>query len=345
MSKSRFTTQLTIAGMSVEVTHENVPLDSLRLDPDNPRIRLQMDMVRKKPKTPDELMALMREQNGYDALQRQIRIDGGISDPLMVRHDGRIVEGNTRFTVLSVLSKTPGGTKKWGMVPVTRLPPDVPEKVIQLQMAGYHVSGKSGWRPSAQAAHMCMLLEQGGASMEEVATITRMSPKKVQQHIDAYKYLVHEVIPELEGASAAEKQEILESKFNHAKEFISRRTLQPMREDAGARKDVAKMIAEGQLTGMQVRDLDKVFEHPPARAALERKGIDEAKEVLRKADPTGGSKLLKAIAKVSESLENLDQKDLELFRGEAKARDALQRVIAAAESILALTTVKGKRRA
>src|SRR4051812_19176887 len=114
------TSRVVIGGVAVEVTHENVPHTSLRLDPDNPRIRLQLTAGgRKKPATAAELLELMREQNGYPELQKQIREQGGISDPLIVRSDGRIVEGNTRFAVVSTLiEKTTGGAAKWGGVPI-----------------------------------------------------------------------------------------------------------------------------------------------------------------------------------------------------------------------------------
>jgi hypothetical protein len=349
MPNSRPTFKLNIAGTLVEVTHENVPLTSLRLDPENPRIRLRMAMAGPtQASTPDELLQLMRAQSGFDALQKQVRQQGGIGDPLMVRHDGRIVEGNTRFTVLSVLSQTkvPGAAKKWGTgVPVARLPPDIPEKVIQLQMAGYHIAGKSKWRPAAQAAHIYMMLEHSNATMDEVLAATGMTEKQVQQHLAAYKFLLDEVIPELGRASAAEKQEILESKFSHALEFIKGVRLKPYREDNVVRKNVAKMIAKDEITGAEVRDLHKVLKQPDARKALEKDGYDAAKEVLRKVDPIGDSKLLRSVEKLTEELEDLDRSNLMLFSSSVEARELLQRIIGAAESVLTMTTPKGKRRA
>lgn len=343
MAKTRPTTRLNIAGKPVDVTHEEVPLASLSLDPENPRIRLQMTVAgRKKPSTPEELLDLMRAQRGYEELQKQIRNEGGIYDPLIVRHDGRIVEGNTRFAVLSVLAKTPGGAGKWGTIPIVRLPAGVPEKVIQLQMAGYHVSGKTKWRAAAQADQIYRLIEENEASIEEVAVATRMTPKQVQQNIDAYKYLIHEVIPELNGASPVEKQEILESKFSHALELMTRRDLEHVRQNKETRKKVAKVIAEGKIKGVQMRKLHTVLSHSRARAALERHGFDAAKEELRKADPTGDSKVLKAVEKLTGTLETLDQNDLELFRAHDNAREALRTLVTAAENVLDMTVRKDK---
>ena len=77
---------LTISGLDVVVTHERVSIDDVRLDPNNPRIRLQIRYgTKKKPTSPDDLLALVREQPGYDDLQKQIRKLGGIYDPIIGR--------------------------------------------------------------------------------------------------------------------------------------------------------------------------------------------------------------------------------------------------------------------
>ncbi len=45
----------------------------------------------------------MRDQPSYDALQKAIRKAGGLHDPIIVRHDGMVVEGNSRLTAFKTL--------------------------------------------------------------------------------------------------------------------------------------------------------------------------------------------------------------------------------------------------
>ena len=45
MAKSKPVAMLMIAGTQVEVTHETVPIGSLRLNPDNPRIRFLLNRL------------------------------------------------------------------------------------------------------------------------------------------------------------------------------------------------------------------------------------------------------------------------------------------------------------
>lgn len=335
------TSRVVIGGVSVQVTHENVPHTSLRLDPENPRTRLQLTAGgRKKPATPDELFELMREQNGYPELQRQIREQGGISEPLLVRSDGRIVEGNTRYAVICALAaKTAGGVAKWGSVPIMRLPADISEKAIQLQMAGYHIAGKTNWRASAQADQIYQLLKEPAiATIEEVAEATRMTKKKVEQYLAAYEYLIKEILPQKKDAGAAERQEILESKFSHALQLMTVRKLEPFRGDKTKREWLAKQIAEDKITGMQVRDLHKVAAQPEARAALEESGFKAAKEVLRVVNPAAESKVLEAVKKLTVQLKDLDTKELSLFRDHAEPRKALESLREAVGDVLAVAT-------
>jgi hypothetical protein len=344
MAKPTPTSSLVIAGTAVEVSHEVVPLEDLRLDPQNPRVRLQLKVKgRKKAPTQEELLTLIRNQPGYDRLQQQIRMEGGIYDPLIVRNDGQVVEGNTRLAVLTVLSRTPDGLKKWNSVPITRLPVGVSEKVIQLQMAGYHVGGKTKWRAAAKADQIYRLLNEEGATSDEVQAATGMGPTEVQKHIEAYEYLLHEVIPEIANASAERTQEILESKFSHALVLMSTKKLEGVRQDKGKRKALAKLIANNKIQGAQVRQVHLLLDEPRVRAELQRNGFVAAKEMRRKADPCADSKVLKDVAKLADTLGNLGRSDLELFADHSAARDALQSLVKAAETVLTMAKREKKR--
>ncbi|CAE6968927.1 hypothetical protein R75471_07314 [Paraburkholderia domus] len=291
--KNRSSSKLTIAGTAVEVTHELVHIDSLRLDPENPRIRFQFKHgTRKKPTNAEELLAIVRAQPGYEDLQKQIRKQGGIHDPLIVRHDGTIVEGNTRFAVISFLAKPDRSVEQWTTVPVMRLAKGVSERTILLLMADYHIAGKTTWRPAAQADQIYRMIEESGVSAQDVADATRMTVKKVQQYVEAYKYLLHEVIPEVESGGKVDRQEILEKKFSHALELITRNNLKAIRDNPAERKRVAKLIATDKIQGLEVRKLPALMQHAKAKEILIKDGFKPASDALKRADPTVDSKIL-----------------------------------------------------
>ena len=66
-----------------------------------------------------------------------------------------------------------------------------------------------------------------------------MTPREVEQHLDAYNYLVKEVLPHVKNGAATD---VLKSKFSHALEFIKNKKIAPLREKASVRKEFAKLL-------------------------------------------------------------------------------------------------------
>lgn len=333
--KSKF--QLTIAGNTIYVTHEVVRIDKIRLNPDNPRIRFQIKRRYNGRKlSPSELLDLIREQPGYDGLQKAIRKAGGLHDPVVVEADGTIVEGNSRATVYKTLHDGNKRDPRWQRIPIARLPKNVPPKLTAMLMAGYHIAGKTVWRPSAQADQIYELQHVHGWTPEQIADATRMTPKEVEQHLEAYDYLVKEVLPH---AGKANGNDILESKFHHALEFVKRKKLAPLRKNPKVRKDFAKLLVQDKIKGVEVRELDKVLTNPRASVALKRSGFQVAREVLREADPVSAVKPLKKMKAFATFLGKLGHKDLDLFKN-AKARRVVVELYDAVCNLAACAGVK-----
>lgn len=333
-------TDIKFAG--VKVTYEVAPIETLSLDPANPRIRLQLELSgHKGAVTTDKLIEVIQAQSGYDDLHKQIRDQGAVLEPLMVRHDGRIVEGNSRFTIASALVKTPGGKTKFGSVPVARLDKNVKEDVVQLLMCNYHVSGKTPWRPAAQADQI-RLLRQMNVPDDMVMAATRKTKKELDYDIAARKFLLEEVLPQ--AATAADRLAIIDKRFSHALEFVKRADLEEARKDPETRKEVAKAIANGSIKGAQMRDLAPVLKNTRAKETFARQGFKAGHEVLKKTDPFSTSKVLQSVEKTTALLKKLADKELDMFRTHAKARSALQELIDISEGALALASPKKEKR-
>ena len=316
---------LTIGGGQVKVSHERVPIADLRADPNNPRLRFQIRFgARTKPESQSELLDIIREQPGYEELQKQIRILGGINDPLIIRSDGTVVEGNSRLAAVTLLHGANKEDERWQTVPVTRLPADLPEEAIELLMASFHIAGKTVWRPFAQADQIYVLIKERKVDPQRVAVESRMSKKQVENYCAAYEYLTREILLEVPTNGRLTGQAVLEKKFHHALEFIQRKELKTYRDDPAARKRVAQLIATDQITGSQVRtELPKILADKRASSALMKRDFIAAKEVLRKNDPTVDSKLIKALKKMTELLGDMDKDDIDLMSKHAEARAEL----------------------
>ncbi len=331
-------TPLTIAGSVVEVTHELVSIDEVRLNPDNPRIRFQIHH-RKGGKTldADELMELIREQPGYDGLQKAIRKAGGIYEPVIVRYDGLVVEGNTRTAVYKTLHRGNKADPKWKFIPIERLPKTVPESGLARLMASYHIARKTVWRPYAQADQIYELRHAYGLTLSQIADETRMSEREVEQYLEAYEYLLKEVLPHVSNGNGSD---ILESKFSHALEFVKRKSLASLRKEPAVRKQVAKLIAENKIKGVEVRELDKVLKSGKASTALKKSGFKAAREVLRETDPVAASKTLKEMKSFARSLGKMKQPDITLLKTSDEARQVLVDLYDAIRNVAAIAGIK-----
>ena len=316
---------LAIGGRAVTVTYERVPITDLRADPNNPRLRFQIRFgARAKPTSQGALLDIIREQPGYDDLQKQIRTQGGINDPLIVRFDGTVAEGNSRLAAVTLLHGANKNDERWQTVPITRLPADLSDEAIEMLMASFHIAGKTVWRPFAQADQIYTLIKGRKVDPQLVAVEVRMSKKQVENYCAAYEYLIDEILPEVPINGRLTGQAVLEKKFSHALEFIQGKKLQTYRDDLAARKRVAQLIAADQITGAQVRsELSKVLDDKKAAKALLKGDFKAAKDVLRKIDPTVDSKLVKALQKMTEMLGSMGRDDIDLMTKHAEARAAL----------------------
>jgi hypothetical protein len=329
---------LMLGGTPVEVTHEVVPVEQVRLNADNPRIRFQIRHGKGgQTLSPTQLVKLIREQPGYDPLQKAIRKAGGLYEPVIVRHDGLVVEGNTRTTVFKVLNAGNSADPRWKRIPVARLPKDVPEHAMAMLMASYHIAGKTVWRPYAQADQIHNLRHTHKRSISQIADETRMSEREVEQYLAAYEYLLHEVLPHVVNGNGSE---ILESKFSHALEFIKRKNLADIREDPNVRKQLAKLLIDDKIKGAEVRELDKVLKSRRASKALKKDGFKAAKEVLTKTDPVGTSKILKEMKALTKLLGKMGQPDINLLKSSTKAQRVLIELNHAVLSVAAFASVK-----
>lgn len=317
----RMGVQLTIAGQKVAVTHEEVPIDDVTLDADNPRIRflIAQRLGTRRPSMA-ELMELIKDQPGYDGVHKDIRKAGGLYDPIIIRHDGLVIEGNSRATVYKSLNAGNQEDLRWQTIPVVRLPKKVPQKIIELLRASYHIAGKTVWRPFAQAEQIYHLANELGVSTEQIAEATRLSPRDVEHYLNAHSYLLTEVLPHAENGA---NEEILEKKFSHALEFVRRKDFNERRDDPLVREQLAKMIANNEISGQGVRDFGKVLKSPEATITLEKNGFSAAKKKLRQTNPEETSNLLKQIQNLSNKLGKMGNGDIELLQTSTRAQSIL----------------------
>lgn len=312
---------IVLAGKDVRVRHETVPIGNLRLDPDNPRVRFQLQRLGKRKPTQDDLRKVIKDQSGYSGLQKTIRLAGGIHDPVIIRHDGTVVEGNTRVTVVATLHEGQPSNPRWKAIPVMRLPKDVPEQAIAMLMASYHVAGKNKWAAFAKADQIYCLVHKHRCTPEQIADETRnMTKREVEQILEAYEYLIKEVMPK---AAKGSDESFLESKWSHALEFVKNRELGPMKNNATIRRTFAKLLTGNQIKGAEVRRLPKILKNKRASEALKANGFKAAEAILKQVDPTVQSQELRQLKKLTARIGKMKASTVEVFKADPKAQKIL----------------------
>ena len=114
-------------------------------------------------------------------------------------------------------------------------------------MASYHVAGKNKWLAFAKADQIYRLVHKFKCSPEQIADETRnMRPREIKQTLEAYEYLINEVMPKVRKTT---DPKFLESKWSHALEFVKNRELADLRKDPAVRKNFAKLLINNQIQG------------------------------------------------------------------------------------------------
>src|ERR1700722_18867994 len=131
-----------------------MPLKNIKLDPLNPRIQHAVKQkVKDRQITQEELRKLILDQPGVSELFRSIRDNGGLMDPIHVRPDGSIIEGNCRVASYLKLHLIDKDDPRWQTIPAIFVPNITPRQVAVLQ-GQYHVAGKNKWLAYEKAGHL-----------------------------------------------------------------------------------------------------------------------------------------------------------------------------------------------
>lgn len=186
---------------TITIRHQEIPVRTQELDHqklrffvDNPRIYSLVNAGEEKP-TQDEIEARLQEMEHVRELVLDIRRNGGLIDPLIVR-DGTldVLEGNSRLAAYRQLAKNE--PIKWGRVKCTLLPKDLPDSVVFALLGQYHVKGKKAWQPFEQAGFLYRRFKEHKLDFRALAEEIGLSKKTVKHLIETYQFMLdHEEPP------------------------------------------------------------------------------------------------------------------------------------------------------
>jgi DNA-binding MarR family transcriptional regulator len=293
---------LTINGEVLPEEFTEVPLDQLQLSPRNPRIRR---LLRTNPTpTPEDIYKFLLEEDGVADLQRQIRENRGVVDPILIDPNYQVVEGNCRLAIYIKLRAARPDEPQWRTMPCRMLTKVTPKQVRILQ-AIYHVhSNKIKWGAYEQQGHLQEMRNKDGMEPAEIARVLGLSTKVVNTLLDAYEAMTKHYV---ETTKPGEDKRV----WSHFHELFKKPQLATFRSNEKNLKTFAKLVKAKKIKGADVRKLPAIVTNPKALQELEKDGIRAAEAVVAKADPSKVYPLFKQIRKTTKLLNGLRSKAIE----------------------------------
>ncbi len=311
--------EITLDGKRVQVESVDLPLDEVSLDPRNPRIAntVSFSISDEGERLQRKLEELLWKDDDVRDLYRQVLINKGLVERIIVRQDGSVVEGNCRTVVYRKLREKRPSEREWKLIPARILPPDIGDRDVAILLGEMHVAGKNTWTPFEKAGHVYRMHSDFALTQDEIAVRLRMSKSKVNQLIRAFDMMKNKYLPKYPGPASSRK-------FSYFEELYKKPPLRDWISSTPAAEDqFVDWVGTGKLDqGAQVRDLSSILEDEDAVKALTVEGFAAAQRLLAEDNPAITSKLFRRMVEMTDALKKAQMDDIQRVRksGNSKAR-------------------------
>jgi hypothetical protein len=276
---------LLVRGVEIAVETTTLPQDSLRFFVDNPRVYSILRVGGEEPSQSDIERKLL-EMDHVKALIQDIKRDGGLTDPVVVRAGGlEVLEGNSRLAAYRALAKA--DPIKWGSMKVKLLPADLDEGLIFALLGQYHIKGKKDWAPFEQAGFLYRRSQTHDIDTAQLAQEIGLSKRKVEHLVAVYQFML-------------DHDEAVTAKWSYYDEYLKSSIIKKARlAHSNFDKLVVGKIKDGEIArAVDIRDRLPVICSAPKslqRFATRSHGFEDAHEhaVEAGADSTPYKKLAK----------------------------------------------------
>ena len=271
-----------VQGRSVELMLVEVDPSTVSLDPTNPRVGFSMRQLADDERNDSACTLLLTSQEDTEALKRSIIQSNGVQEPIYLRADRRVAEGNRRVVALRSLQEEEPSDPRWSRLPAWLIPESTPEAVIQDLLNEIHLGSVRGWAPYERALQMKGLVE-GGLIEDEVAERYRMTGREVRQQLAAIDLMDRLFFPITDDPTDPEHR----AKFSYFLEFCKNGRIQRhCRRAHDLPQQFAKWVKTERIdAGAKVRRLPRILDSTEATRLLDIVGFQAADEYLAKQHP------------------------------------------------------------
>lgn len=322
-------------GISVET--RKVPVDSLKLDPENVRFKHLGRLL-----SDEEMEGMIWAESDTKDLMRSIRASGGLSELPIVSAGNVVKEGNRRVVCLRKLKEMAHDGKfpdlledTFDMVECDFLPAKVSPLDLDIYLARIHVAGKKPWDSLNQAKHIYDLYNSLGQSYDSIRDYLGFSKAKVIQKKNAYEAMLDYM------KRFPEKTDVRQ--FVFFDQLFRRRDLREWVEKSPSNlQKYSEWIALGKLNdpSRQLKWLPQIISNPDAVEVLNEKGMDKAVEFLQKRVPALGSATFVAVQRALEAVKYMPLDEYRSLKQDVAKRALLSELSKEIQLILKDTSKK-----
>ena len=293
------------------IRQEEVPIDKLRLDPDNVRFRHLNKVMTEK-----EIEEHIWSEPESKTLFKQITASGGLSEPPYVTPDYLVKEGNRRIVCLRKANDLQKNGQLDGKlakdafetVQVNVFENGISPEEMDVLLARWHVTGKKEWDALNQANHIWKMYHERGVSFERIRDLVGMSKGQVIQKCKAYEYTI-------DYMKTAGDDDI--KKFSFFEEMYKKKDLRDWVERNPANlKRFNGWVKDGKFSvsgSRDVRRLPEILNDEQALAAFDGKNgsLEKALFELQKKNPAISSYTFKRIEDAIHALGAMPRQEYE----------------------------------
>jgi len=271
-----------VQGREVVLTLAEVDPEDVFLDPSNPRLRYSILQLEEMQRSDAACSLLLTSQEETESLRRSITLSGGVQEPIYLRANNVVAEGNRRVVAMRALKEEFPDNPAFRAIPAWIIAADTPEFVIQDLLNEIHLGSVRGWAPYEKGAQMRALVGSGFGE-EEIGDRYRMTSSEVRHHITAVEFMDRTYFPMTADPTDPNHR----SKFSYFLEFFKSG---PLRHQCDLKPDLAQRFAQWVRderidTGVAVRRLPKILNSEQATRLLEVVGFEAAEKCLASENP------------------------------------------------------------
>jgi len=301
-----------ISGIPTEIKLEEIEIDKIRLDQENPRIGFQKDTQPFSELNEDQIAFALSNKNvdAFTKLKENIEINEGVVNPIWVEplETGMylVLEGNIRLLIYQKLRDKYPHKHVYTKILCRVLPRKISDDQRNFLKLEAHLRGTTPWDAYEKARYLFYLWNNEGYSISQLAERTKLNKNEIEQSIEAFKDMEQQYLPRY----GTDPTEVL--KFSYFVEYEKNNKLKREMERNGLSvSNFCDWVGEKKIPKAQdVRELRHLLENTESRNVFINDGFEYAKEILGTIKPDLVSPLFQNIERVVEDLKGLSNYEI-----------------------------------